>query len=70
MNLKMLNYNMYMAAFHLSESGKHLMAIDKKRGLELLQEAEMILSVIEPEEEKVSESRLDEVLNEIFSTEI
>lgn len=70
MNLSTLNYSMYKAALHLSEAGKHMMSIDKKRGLELLQEADVILSIIIPGEEKVSEERLDEVLGEIFSAEI
>lgn len=69
MNIKMLNYNMYKAALHLSEAGKHMMAIDKQRGLSLLKEADLILSVIVPEKEKVSEERLNEVLGEILSFE-
>lgn len=69
MNLKMLNYNMYKAALHLSEAGKHLMYIDKERGMSLLKEADMILSVIVPEKEKVSEERLNEILGEILAFE-
>lgn len=67
MNLKTLNYSMYKAAAHLTEAGKHMMLIDPKRGLELLKEADVILSIIVPEEEKISEDKLNQVLDEIFS---
>ncbi len=70
MNLKQLNYSMYMAANHLAEAGKHLLILDEEKGLSLLKEADFLLSIIEFEEEKMSQERLDEVLNEILNVDV
>lgn len=69
MNLRQLNYSLVKAAEHLAEAGQYLMVIDEERGVELLEEADFILSLVKIEEEKVSQDRLDEVLGEIFSNE-
>lgn len=70
MTLKQLNYSLYKAAEHLAEAGKHLLILDEERGLALMQEADFLLSIIKFEEEKISQERLDEVLNEILSVEL
>ena len=69
MNLRQLNYSLMKAAEHLAEAAQYMMVIDEQRGIELLEEADFILSLIKLEEEKVSQERLDEVLGEIFSNE-
>lgn len=66
---KQFDYSLYMAAEHLTEAGKHLMILDEELGVRYIKEAEHLLSVIQPDEEKVSEERLDEVLNEILSSD-
>ena len=67
MNVKQLNYSLFKAAEHMAEAGKYMMVFDTEKGLKLLEEAEMFLTIIKPEEEKVTQSRLDEVLSEILS---
>lgn len=66
MNVKQLNYSMYKAAEHLAEAGKYMMILDQNRGLQMMAEADAILSVIKPEEEKMSDEKLNDVLNEIL----
>jgi hypothetical protein len=66
MNVKQLNYSLYKAAEHLAEAGKYIMILDKNRGMQMLAEADVILSIIKPEEEKMSTERLNDVLSEIF----
>lgn len=70
MNVKQLNYSMYKAAEHMFEAAKFLMVIDKNRALIMMKEAEVILSVIKPEPEVISQERLDSVLNEIMNVEL
>lgn len=67
MNLNELNYSLFKSAEHLAEAGKFMMILDKERGVNMLDEAMMILSIIKPEEDKVSEERLSEVMSEILS---
>ena len=70
MNLEQLNYNMYMTANHLNEAAKYLLALDEGRALQLMQEADYILSLMTFEPEKVSDERLTEVLNEILDIDL
>lgn len=70
MNVKQLNYSLFKAAEHLSEAGKFLMVLDQKRGLELLQEADAILSIIKPEKEKMSTELLDSIMAEIINLKL
>lgn len=67
MSVKRLNYNMYKAAEHLMEAGKYISYLDKDRAIELMMEADAILSVIQPEQEKLSQEKLDDVLSEILN---
>ncbi|MFG1483982.1 hypothetical protein ABMA79_15230 [Halobacteriovorax sp. HFRX-2_2] len=70
MNLKALNRSMYLAAEHLFEAGKHMLPIAPEYGEKLMLEADEILSMIKPEEEKVSDEKLDDILDEILNVEI
>ncbi|MFG1500144.1 hypothetical protein ABMA70_08020 [Halobacteriovorax sp. XZX-3] len=70
MNLKALNRSMFLAAEHLFEAGKHLMPISPEYGERLMLEADEILSMIKPEVEKVSDEKLDGILDEILNVEI
>lgn len=66
---KQYDYSLYMAAEHLAEAGKHLMIFDQEIGGKYLKEAEFLLSIIQPDVEKVSEDRLNEVLSEILNSD-
>lgn len=70
MNVKELNYGLYKAAEHLSEAGKHIMVLDVQRGIALMQEAEAILSIIQPVPEKMEQEKLNSVLDEILSIDL
>ncbi|WP_120405534.1 hypothetical protein [Halobacteriovorax sp. BALOs_7] len=70
MNLKALNRSMYLAAQHLYEASKHMHPIAPEYSDKLLKDADEILAMIKVEEEKVSEDKLDSILDEIMNTEI
>lgn len=67
MTLKELNYSVYKSAEHLAESGKYMMALNRERGLKMMEDALLLLSVIKVEEEKVPKERLESIMNEIMS---
>lgn len=70
MNLKALNRSMYMTAHHLYEAARHMMPIEPEFASRLLKDADEILSVIQVEKEKVSDEKLDSILDEILNVEI
>ena len=67
MTLKELNYSIYKSAEHLAESGKYMMALNRERGLKMMEDALLMLSVIKPEEEKVPQEKLESIMNEIMN---
>ena len=70
MTLKELNYSMYKCAEHLAEAGKYMMALNRERGLKMMEDANLILSVIKPEEEKVSRDKLESIMGEIMNFKV
>lgn len=70
MNLEQLNYNMYMTAAHMNEAAKYMLALDEEKALQMMAEADYILSLIKFPPEKVSDERLEEVLNEILDVDL
>ena len=70
MTLKQLNYSLFKSAEHLYEAGKYMMVFNKERGLKMMNEADAILAVIKPEEEKVPEEKLNSIMDEIMNAEI
>ena len=69
MTLEEINHNLYKSAEHLFEASRYMSNFNGKRALEMAAEADIILSVIQPVEQKVSSERLDEVLGEIMEFE-
>ena len=67
MTLSELNYSLYKTAEHLLEASRYMSNFSQERAFNLAKQADMILSVIEPQKEKMSEERLDEVLGEIMA---
>jgi len=67
MNVKQLNYSLFKAAEHLAEAGKYMLVFNRERGIKMMEEADMILSVIKPEEEKVPQEKLETIMNEIMN---
>ncbi len=70
MTLKQINYSLYKSAEHLVEAGKYMMVFNRERGLNMLKEADMILSVIQLEEEKVPREKLESIMNEIMNIKV
>jgi len=70
MNVKQLNYSLFKSAEHLAEAGKYMLIFNRERGLKMLEEADMILSVIKPEEEKVPQEKLESIMNEIMNIKV
>lgn len=66
--IKDMNKALYAAAFHLTEAGKHMSNVEEFRpeAVRLMHMADELLSVIEPEEEKVTEDRMMNILDEIL----
>ena len=70
MNVKQLNYSLCKAAEHLIEAGKHMMIFNPARGIIILQEADMILSIIKPETEKIAPDKLESIIQEIMNIKV
>ncbi|MDD0854377.1 hypothetical protein HBN50_14790 [Halobacteriovorax sp. GB3] len=70
MNLKSLNRSMYLGAYHLLEASKHLGGIDPEFGQKLATQAMELVNSIIPEEEKVSDEKLDSLLDEILNADL
>jgi hypothetical protein len=65
-----MNRALYAASFHLLEASKHLSNIEAFRpaGQELIEKAQFLSSVIQEDTmDKMTDSEVDSVLNEIFS---
>lgn len=67
MNKTELNYCLFKTAEHLTEAAKHISNLSQEKATSFMLEADAILSVIVPEEEKVSEEKLDNILDEIMN---
>lgn len=67
MKREKMNYSLFMAAQHLFEAGKHMSNFNQERAEVFMMEADAILSIIEPVEEKVSQEKLNDIMDEIMS---
>lgn len=67
--LKQMNRSLYAASFHLLEASKHLSNIEAFRpaGIELLQKAEYLANIVQPEETKLSTEKINSILDEILN---
>lgn len=62
-----MNYSLFMAAQHLLEAGKHMSYFNQDKAARFMMEADAILAVIEPVEEKVADEKLENIMDEIMS---
>lgn len=67
MTLKQVNYSLFKAAEHLFEAGKYMMNVKPDIGIRMMQEAETLLGIIEPEQEKVPQDKLESIMAEIMN---
>ena len=67
--MKKMNNALYAASFHLFEASKHLSNIEGFRpaSRELLEKAEFLINIIDIEPDKISEERVNSILNEILN---
>ena len=64
-----MNRALYAASFHLLEAAKHLSNVPEFRPAceELLQKAKFLSDIIEVDEQKISDEKIDNILNEILN---
>lgn len=67
--LKKMNKSLYAASFHLLEASKHLSNVEAFRpvAIELLSKAEYLANIMEPEEVKISDEKMNSILDEILN---
>ena len=70
--IKQMNKALYAASWHLIEAGKHMSNVEEFRpeAVRLMQMAEELLGIIKPEEEKVTEDRMMNILDEILGEDL
>jgi hypothetical protein len=64
-----MDRNLFNAAFHLREAGKHLVDVDNAFGLQVLNMSLRVLNIIEAPKAKVEPEKMSSILDEIFSGE-
>jgi hypothetical protein len=66
--IKQMNKALYMASFHLMEAGKYMSNVEEFRpeAVRLLSMANELSAIIQPEQEKVSEDKMLNILDEIL----
>jgi len=66
--IRKMNQALYGAAFHLNEAGKYLTNFEGFRpdAVRLFDMAEEMLDIIKPEEQKVTEEKMNSILDEIM----
>lgn len=66
--IKQMNKALYMASFHLMEAGKYMSNVEEFRpeAVRLLAMANELSAIIQPEQEKVSEDKMLNILDEIL----
>ncbi len=64
-----MNMKMYNAAIHLMEAAKWMSDVDGTFALRFAAIADKMLSIIDAPEQKVSDERMDNIMNEILNAE-
>ena len=66
--IKQMNKALYMASLHLMEASKYMSNVEEFRpeAHKLLTMADELAAIIQPEEEKVSEDKMMNILDEIL----
>lgn len=67
--MKKMNKALYAASFHLLEASKYLGNIEEFRpaAKDLLERAQFLIEIIKVEEEKISEEKVNSILDEILN---
>lgn len=67
--IKQMNHVLFKSAYHLNEAAKHLTNVERfhDEAMKLFEMAYEMVSIIQPEEEKVSEDKMLSILDEIIS---
>jgi hypothetical protein len=64
-----MNMSLYNASMSLMEAGKFLSNVDifREESIRLLRMADEMLSIIQPEPEKITEEKMNSILDEIMN---
>jgi len=67
-SIKEMNHALFRSAYHLNEAAKHLSNVNEfqDESNKLFNMAYEIISIVKPEEEKVSEKKMLSILDEII----
>lgn len=68
-SISKMNRSIYRASFHLLEAGKHLSNVSdfREESNTLVEMANELLSIIQPEQGKITEERMNSILDEIIN---
>jgi len=68
-SIKVMNKNLYRSAFHLNEAAKYLSNVSEfqEEANRIFEMAYEMVSIIQPEQEKVSEDKMQSILDEIIN---
>lgn len=68
-NIKQMNHALFSGAYHLNEAAKHLSNVQEfeEEANRLFEMAFEMISIIQPEIEKVSEDKMQSILDEIIN---
>lgn len=62
-----MELNLYMCAGHLYEAGKYMSDVDKNLALKFFRTAEHMLRICDDvPQQKVTQEKMDDIMNEIF----
>lgn len=67
--IKEMNHALFNSAFHLNEAAKYLTNVERfhDEAIQIFEMAFEMISIIEPEPEKVSEDKMTSILDEILN---
>lgn len=68
-NIKEMNHALFRGAFHLNEAAKYLSNVNEfeDEANRLFEMAYQMVSIVQPEPEKVSEEKMHSILDEIIN---
>jgi len=68
-SISKMNRSIYRASFHLLEAGKHLSNVSdfREESNTLVEMANELISIIKPEQEKITEEKMNSILDEIIN---
>ena len=66
LDIESMNERLFNSAAHLAEAAKYMSDIDKEMAMKFMATADKMLSIIKPVPEKLEQSYMDSIMDEIF----